>query len=69
MNIKILKGKKRYYFLINKKKYILTPNGNLLEAPRKRHAEIIVKEIKKQRQSKDPNSITLDEAKSILKTK
>ena len=57
MNIKILKGKNRYYFLIDKKKKLLTPNGNLLEVSRKTHAEIIVKEIKKQIQSKDPNSI------------
>ena len=48
MNIKILKSKNRYYFLINEKKKILTPNGNLLEVPRKTHAEIIVKEINKQ---------------------
>lgn len=77
MNIKILKGKNRYYFLINEKKNILTPNGNLLEVPRKTHAEIIAKEIKKKIQSKDPNSIvnltyfscnlSIDEKKRIKK--
>jgi chaperone required for assembly of F1-ATPase len=77
MNIKILKSKNRYYFLINEKKKILTPNGNLLEVPRKTHAEIIVKEINKQIQSKDPCSLvnltyfscnlSLDEKKRIKK--
>ena len=57
MLVKIQKEKDRYLFLKNKKN-IFTPNGNFLEVKKKRHAELIVKEIQDKIYPKDPNSIT-----------
>jgi len=56
MQIKYLKIKGEYIFLRGGKN-ILTPNGNKLKVCKRRHAELVVQELNKQKENKNPNSL------------
>ena len=56
MQIKYLKIEGGYIFLRGSKN-ILTPNGNKLKVCKRRHAELVVQELNKQKENKNPNSL------------
>ncbi|MAI77165.1 MAG: hypothetical protein CBC25_08450 [Pelagibacteraceae bacterium TMED65] len=56
MQIKYLKIEGEYIFLRGSKN-ILTPNGNKLKVCKRRHAELVVQELNKQKENKNPNSL------------
>tara|TARA_X000000950_G_scaffold288906_1_gene408266 strand:- start:22 stop:687 length:666 start_codon:yes stop_codon:yes gene_type:complete len=56
MQIKYLKIEGEYIFLRGSKN-ILTPNGNKLKVYKRRHAELVVQELNKQKENKNPNSL------------
>ena len=56
MQIKYLKIEGEYIFLRGGKN-ILTPNGNKLKVCKRRHAELVVQELNKHKENKNPNSL------------
>ena len=55
MQIKYLRAKGEYIFFKDNKN-ILTPNGNVLKVIKKRHAELVIEDLKRQKRNKNPNS-------------
>ena len=56
MQIKYLKIEGEYIFLRGSKN-ILTPNGNKLKVYKRGHAELVVQELNKHKENKNPNSL------------
>ncbi len=57
MLVRIIKLEDKYIFKNDDEIFLTTPNGSLLEVKKKKHANLIVREIKNNNYYKDPSSI------------